>query len=145
MRDTFGAKNPRSWLLRFHALAGVIPAIRKGCFQQEIANSAYRYQREIEDRERVIVGVNDFVVDEQPDFEVLRVSEASLKAQTARLSKIRRTRDSKKHTAALDRLRKACESDDNTMPFILDAVRAKAKGRERVPARKGTAARPRGP
>ena len=111
---------------RIQGLGGVIPAIRKGFFQQEIANSAYRYQREIEDRERVIVGVNDFVVDEQPDFEVLRVSEASLKAQTARLSKIRRTRDSKKHTAALDRLRKACESDDNTMPFILDAVRAKA-------------------
>ena len=111
---------------RIQGLGGVIPAIRKGFFQQEIANSAYRYQREIEDRERVIVGVNDFVVDEQPEFEVLRVSEASLKAQTARLNKIRRTRDSKKHAAALDRLRKACESDDNTMPFLLDAVRAKA-------------------
>ena len=74
----------------------------------------------------MIVGVNDFVVDEQPEFEVLRVSEASLKAQTARLNKIRRTRDSKKHAAALDRLRKACESDDNTMPFLLDAIRAKA-------------------
>src|SRR5436190_1375260 len=80
---------------RIQGLGGVIPAIRKGFFQQEIANSAYRYQREIEDRERVIVGVNDFVVDEQPEFEVLRVSEASLKAQTARLNKIRRTRDSK--------------------------------------------------
>ena len=111
---------------RIQGLGGVIPAIRKGFFQQEIANSAYRYQREIEDRERVIVGVNDFVVDEQPEFEVLRVSEASLKAQTARLNKIRRTRDSKKHAAALDRLRKACESDDNTMPFLLDAIRAKA-------------------
>jgi len=111
---------------RIQDLGGVIPAIRKGFFQQEIANSAYRYQREIEDKERVIVGVNDFVVDEQPEVEPLRVTEASLKAQVERLRRLRRTRDAKKHTQSLDRLRKACEGDENTMPFILDAVRAKA-------------------
>src|SRR6058998_2648333 len=111
---------------RISELGGVIPAIRKGFFQQEIANSAYRYQREIEDRERVIVGVNDFVVDEQTEVEPLRVTEASFKAQVDRLRKLRRSRDAKKHARALDRLRKACEADDNTMPFILDAVRAKA-------------------
>jgi methylmalonyl-CoA mutase N-terminal domain/subunit len=111
---------------RIQDLGGVIPAIRKGFFQQEIANSAYRYQREIEDKERVIVGVNDFVVDEQPELEPLRITEASLKAQVERLRKLRRTRDAKKHARSLDRLRKAAEGDDNTMPFILDAVRAKA-------------------
>jgi len=111
---------------RIQELGGVIPAIRKGFFQQEIANSAYRYQREVEDKERVIVGVNDFVVDEQPELEPLRVTEASFKAQVERLRKLRRTRDAKKHAVALDRLRKGCESDDNTMPLILDAVRAKA-------------------
>ncbi|MGI0148497.1 MAG: acyl-CoA mutase large subunit family protein [Thermoplasmata archaeon] len=111
---------------RIQELGGVIPAIRKGFFQQEIANSAYRYQREIEDKERVIVGVNDFVVDEQPDLEPLRVTPASYRAQVDRLRKLRRTRDSKKHARSLDRLRKAAEGDDNTMPFILEAVRAKA-------------------
>jgi methylmalonyl-CoA mutase N-terminal domain/subunit len=111
---------------RIQGLGGVIPAIRRGFFQQEIANSAYRYQREVEDKERIIVGVNDFAVDEQPDFEQFRVPEASLKAQLERLRRLRRTRDKKKHAAALDRLRKACESDDNTMPFLLDAVRAKS-------------------
>ena len=111
---------------RIQELGGVIPAIRKGFFQQEIANSAYRYQREIEDKERVIVGVNDFVVDEQPELEALRVSEASLKAQVERLRRIRRTRDAKKHARSLDQLRKGCEGDANTMPLILDAVRAKA-------------------
>jgi len=111
---------------RIQELGGVIPAIRKGFFQQEIANSAYRYQREIEDKERVIVGVNDFVVDEQPELEPLRVSEASLKAQVERLRRIRRTRDAKKHARTLDQLRKGCEGDANTMPLILDAVRAKA-------------------
>src|SRR5437016_4178438 len=111
---------------RIQELGGVIPAIRKGFFQQEIANSAYRYQREIEDKERVIVGVNDFVVDEQPELEPLRVSAASLKAQVERLRRIRRTRDAKKHARSLDQLRKGCEGDANTMPLILDAVRAKA-------------------
>src|SRR5213594_719250 len=111
---------------RIGDLGGVIPAIRKGFFQQEIANSAYRYQREVEDRERTIVGVNDYVVDEQTEVEPLRVTEASFKAQVDRLRKLRRSRDAKKHARALDRLRKACEADDNTMPFILDAVRAKA-------------------
>ena len=111
---------------RIGDLGGVIPAIRKGFFQQEIANSAYRYQREVEDRERTIVGVNDFIVDEQTEVEPLRVTEASFKAQVDRLRKLRRSRDAKKHARALDRLRKACEADDNTMPFILDAVRAKA-------------------
>jgi len=109
---------------RIQDLGGVIPAIRKGFFQQEIANSAYRYQREIEDKERIIVGVNDFVVDEQSEVEPLRVSDASLRAQLERLGRIRRARDRAKWERALDRLRKGCEGDDNTMPLILDAVRA---------------------
>ncbi len=112
---------------RIRELGGVIAAIRKGFIQQEIANSAYRYQREIEDKQRIIVGVNDFVVDEQPEVEPLRVSQASLKAQLERLKRIRKSRDPKKHERALDRLRKACEhEDENTMPHILDAVRARA-------------------
>jgi len=111
---------------RIQEMGGVIEAIRKGFIQQEIANSAYRYQREIEDKERIIVGVNDFVVEEQPEVEPLRVSEASYRAQLERLRKVRKTRDAKKHERALDRLRKACEGDENTMPFILDAVRAQA-------------------
>ncbi len=111
---------------RIQELGGVIPAIRKGFFQQEIANSAYRYQREIEDKGRIIVGVNDFVVDEQPVVEPLKVSEASYRAQLERLRRIRKTRDEKKYARALDRLRKACEGEDNTMPLILDAIRARA-------------------
>jgi methylmalonyl-CoA mutase, N-terminal domain len=111
---------------RVSDLGGVIPAIRKGFFQQEIANSAYRYQREIEDKERTIVGVNDFIVDEQPEVEPLRVTEASLRTQLEHLRHIRKTRDAKKHGRALDQLRKVCEGDDNTMPAILDAVRARA-------------------
>jgi methylmalonyl-CoA mutase N-terminal domain/subunit len=111
---------------RIQALGGVIPAIRKGFFQQEIANSAYRYQKEIEDRERTIVGVNDFVVDEPSEVEPLKVTKEAFDRQIRRLQKIRKERDPKKHAKALDALRKACEGDANTMPFILDAVRAEA-------------------
>jgi methylmalonyl-CoA mutase N-terminal domain/subunit len=112
---------------RIQELGGVIASIRKGFIQQEIANSAYRYQREIEDKERTIVGVNDFIVDEQPEVEPLRVTEASKRAQMERLKRIRRSRDKKKWEHALDALRKTCEDEDaNTMPRILDAVRARA-------------------
>ena len=111
---------------RIEALGGVIPAIRKGFFQQEIANSAYRYQKEIEDKERTIVGVNDFVVEEQPQVEPLRVTKEAYERQVKRLQKLRRDRDAKKHAKALDALRKACEGTANTMPHILDAVRARA-------------------
>ena len=112
---------------RIQELGGVIAAIRKGFIQQEIANSAYRYQREIEDKQRIIVGVNDFVVDEQPEVEPLRVSQASLRGQMNRLARVRRSRDPRKWRSSLDGLRKACEDEDaNTMPRILEAVRARA-------------------
>ena len=111
---------------RIQALGGVIPAIRKGFFQQEIANSAYRYQREIEDRERVIVGVNDFIVEERSEVEPLRVTKEALERQVKRLQRIRKERNPKKHEKALDGLRRACEGDANTMPFIVDAVHAEA-------------------
>jgi len=111
---------------RIEALGGVIPAIRKGFFQQEIANSAYRYQKEIEDKERTIVGVNEFVVDEPAAVEPLRVTTEAYERQLGRLRRIRKDRDPKKHARAIEALRKACEGDENTMPRILDAVRAHA-------------------
>ena len=115
-----------SYFDRIEALGGVIPAIRKGFFQQEIANSAYRYQKEIEDKERTIVGVNDFVIEEPSAIEPLRVSKESHERQMRRLQKLRKERDAKKHARALDALRKACEGTENTMPIILNAVRARA-------------------
>lgn len=111
---------------RIRQIGGVIPAIKKGFFQQEIANSAYRYQKEVEDHERTIVGVNDFVLEEQPEVEPLRVTKAALEAQLRRLRKIRRERDRGRWTRSLDALRRAADSDENLMPAILDAVRARA-------------------
>lgn len=107
-------------------LGGVISAIRKGFFQQEIANSAYRYQKEIEDKERVIVSVNDYKVDEIPEIEPLRVRKESFKRQAERLRKLRRTRDNAKVKRTLKELGQAAESGENLIPPILRAVKAYA-------------------
>ena len=111
---------------RIEALGGVIPAIRKGFFQQEIANSAYRYQKEIEDKDRVVVGVNDFIVDEPTVVEALRVTNEALARQLRRLRAVRKERDAGKHAKAMERLTKACEGEKNTVAYLLDAVRARA-------------------
>jgi methylmalonyl-CoA mutase N-terminal domain/subunit len=111
---------------RIEALGGVIPAIRKGFFQQEIANSAYRYQKEVEDKERVIVGVNEYVEDEETDVTPLRVTKAAFHRQLARLKAIRAGRDVKKWRQSIDALHKAAEGDANMMPLIVDCVRAEA-------------------
>jgi methylmalonyl-CoA mutase N-terminal domain/subunit len=111
---------------KVRALGGVVPAIEKGFFQQEIANASYQYQKEIDSRERIVVGVNDFVEDEKPDIPILAMDPNGEKRQLARLAKIRSERSKAKWSAALVKLEKSAEGDANLMPFILDAVKADA-------------------
>jgi len=111
---------------RVDALGGVLPAIRKGFFQQEIANSAYRYQREVEKKERIIVGVNDFQTEEETEVAPLRIAKAAYNRQAARLKRIRRERSKRKWEASLAALHRAAEGTENMMPRIVDAVRAEA-------------------
>ncbi|MFW9813012.1 MAG: methylmalonyl-CoA mutase [Candidatus Thorarchaeota archaeon] len=106
------------------ALGGVVAAIEKGFFQREIADASYRYQKEIESGERTIVGVNDYVLeDEQITIPVLKIDEQVERRQIERTQKIRNTRDNKKVDEALNGLRKASEGEDNVMPHIVNAVR----------------------
>jgi methylmalonyl-CoA mutase N-terminal domain/subunit len=199
LRDTYGAKNPRSWLCRFHTqtagvsltaqqpknnivrvaiqalaavlggtqslhtnsmdeawslpsgsfyiehetnkmenqvydywkqveiLGGVLPAIEHGFFQSEISDSAYQYQRETDKLERVIVGVNGFVdPDEDLTIPILAMDPQGYQRQVERLAKLRRERDNVTVTSRLEALRNAAQGSENTMPFILDAVRAYA-------------------
>jgi methylmalonyl-CoA mutase N-terminal domain/subunit len=111
---------------KVEALGGVLKAIEKGFFQQEIANAAYRYQREIETRSRTVVGVNDFAEEGQPDIPLLRMDPQGEARQFERLRAIKARRDPGKHSAALSRLGKAAEGSENMMPFILEAVKADA-------------------
>jgi methylmalonyl-CoA mutase N-terminal domain/subunit len=108
------------------ALGGVIPAIEAGFLQQEIADAAYRYQREIDERRRIIVGINELVADEPLRVPLLRMDPQGYEKQCARLAQVREERDSGAVGQALDRLRIAAQSTENTMPYILNAVRVYA-------------------
>jgi len=108
------------------AQGGVIPAIEKGYFQREIARSAYEYQKSVDEKRRIVVGVNSYVVDEEEPIELLKMDPEGEKKQINRLKKLRRERDNQKVERMLARLRKAAEGDENLMPHILDAVNAYA-------------------
>jgi methylmalonyl-CoA mutase N-terminal domain/subunit len=108
-------------------LGGVLPAIEKGFFQREIAESAARYQTEIEKQERVIVGVNDYVVKEDLKVPLLRVDEAGARHQIQRLQRVRRERDNAAVQATLSAIREAAQKEKaNLMPAFIDAVKAYA-------------------
>ena len=109
---------------KVESLGGVVAAIEKGFFQREIAEASYRYQKEIEAGKRIIVGVNDYVLEgEQITIPVLKIDDEVERRQIARTQKIRKERDNKKVEAALDGLRKASEGEDNIMPHVVNAVK----------------------
>jgi methylmalonyl-CoA mutase N-terminal domain/subunit len=104
---------------------GVIEAIEDGYFQREIARSAYRYQREIEKKERVVVGVNDYVLEnEKIDIPVLKIDRDMELAQVAFCKKTKAGRDNAKVQATLNKLRDTASGTGNTFPAILDCARA---------------------
>src|SRR5688500_1417916 len=105
-------------------IGGVVKGLELGWLQRKIAESAARQQWEIEQHRRVIVGVNEFVTEEEElKIPLLKIGERVDREQRARLKKIRETRDNARCKAALDGLRTAARTDANLMPFILDAAR----------------------
>jgi methylmalonyl-CoA mutase N-terminal domain/subunit len=111
---------------RIDELGGVLPAIDKGFFQGEISDAAYRYQCEIDQGLRHIVGVNAYAEDKPLSIPLLEMDPAGFARQGERLKQVRQTRDAGRVGQALDRLRIACAGTENSMPFILEAVRAYA-------------------
>jgi methylmalonyl-CoA mutase N-terminal domain/subunit len=107
-------------------LGGVLPAIQKGFFQSEISDAAYRYQREIDEGIRRIVGVNAYAEDKPLTIPLLEMDPQGYEREASRLANIRKSRDNARLGQSLDRLRIACQGTENTMPYILDAVRAYA-------------------
>jgi len=104
----------------------MVEAIERGFPQKEIAESAYRFQQAVERRDKVIVGVNDFVQTDEPPIQILYIDESAAEKQLAKLELLRRTRNSDAVHRALDALRAAARTTENLMPRILDAVRAYA-------------------
>jgi len=111
---------------RIEDLGGVLPAIESGFFQQEIADSSYQHQRERESGERFIVGVNKHANDDPMEIPMLKMDPDGYDRQMARLQQLRQERDHAVVQQALDRLRVACQNDDNTMPYLIQAAKAYA-------------------
>src|SRR4051794_33308300 len=113
------------YIRRIDAMGGMIEAIEEGFPQTEIAAASYRYQREVEAGERVVVGVNRFQSDDQP-IELLQIDESAGRHQEEKLAALRKRRSAVEVGRTLDALKRAAEGSENTMPRILDAVRAYA-------------------
>ena len=111
---------------KIETLGGVIPAIEKGFMQREIAESAYRYQIEIDAKQRTVVGVNDYLEEGPVRIPLLKMDPQGYGRQVARLERIRRERDNEQVGATLEALRQAARGAENTMPYILNCVRAYA-------------------
>jgi len=114
------------YFAKIEALGGVIPAIEAGFFQREIAEAAFRYQREIDADQRVIVGVNDYAIDEPLTIPLLEMDPDGERRQMERLNRVRRERDNQAVEERLAALEDAARSDANLMYPILDAVRVYA-------------------
>jgi methylmalonyl-CoA mutase N-terminal domain/subunit len=109
------------------ALGGVLPAIEHGFYQREIANAAYEYQQQVDEEERIIVGVNGYVEDgDDLRIPILEMDPQGYERQVARLQQLRMERDNVRVDETLGSLSEAAKGDENLMPYLLDAVRAYA-------------------
>ena len=107
-------------------IGGVLPALETGYLQREIAEAAYRLQREMDRGERVTVGVNEYVNDDVLEIPLLRVDRESEERHLTRLNDVRRRRDDREVKERLRDLERAARDSENVMPYLLDAVKAYA-------------------
>jgi methylmalonyl-CoA mutase N-terminal domain/subunit len=109
---------------RIDTLGGVLPAIKKGFFQQEIARAAYEYQKQIDEKKRTVVGVNDFTSEEELAIPLLKVDPELEEKQVKRLKKLKKERDASKVERALREVERAAENgQENMMPYFMEAVK----------------------
>jgi methylmalonyl-CoA mutase, N-terminal domain len=107
-------------------MGGMVEAIERGYPQKEVAESAYRFQQAVEAREKIIVGVNGHVAENEPPIEILYIDESASERQMAKLEALKKTRDTAAVARTLDALKAGARTSANTMPLLLDAVRAYA-------------------
>jgi methylmalonyl-CoA mutase N-terminal domain/subunit len=118
-------------------MGGMVAAVEHGFPQREIAESAYRFQQAVERKEKVIVGVNDYIAEDEPPMPILYIDEKTAETQVAQLERLRRERDNDAVKRALDAMRSAARGSDNLMYPILDAVRSYATVGEMCDALRG--------
>jgi methylmalonyl-CoA mutase N-terminal domain/subunit len=113
------------YIRRIDGMGGMVSAIENGFPQREIQEAAYRYQQEVEKKERIVVGVNEYQSGEVVAPDLLRIDPGIEAAQGERLADLRRRRDASRAAAALDAVRAAARGSDNLVPHIREAVRAR--------------------
>jgi methylmalonyl-CoA mutase N-terminal domain/subunit len=113
------------YIRKIDSMGGMVAAIERSYPQREIAEASYRYQMELDKKEKLMVGVNDFVSEERP-LDILQIDETVAHRQAARLNKLRADRSQEAVTRSLAALRKAAESQENLMPSIFAAVKSYA-------------------
>jgi methylmalonyl-CoA mutase N-terminal domain/subunit len=111
---------------KIDAMGGMVAAIEKGFPQKEIHEAAYAYQKAVERKEEIMVGVNDFLTEEKRAIELLVIDETSARRQRQKLEMLKKTRSAERVQASLEALGSAASSDQNLMPYILESVRAYA-------------------
>jgi methylmalonyl-CoA mutase N-terminal domain/subunit len=114
------------YIRRIDEMGGIIVAVERGYPQKEIGDSAYKFQQQVEREERIIVGVNRFVSDEEVAIPVLKIDPEIERRQIERIRAVRAKRDAATYARTMGALRDACMSSKNLMPSVLDAVRAYA-------------------
>src|SRR5262249_1117693 len=117
----------RAWdyIEKIDAMGGMVAAIERGYPQREIAEASYRYQIAVDKKEKIIVGVNDFVSEEKP-LEILQIDETMAHRQAERLHKLRAERSQAEVNRQLNALRDAAKGKDNLMPFLYLAMKSYA-------------------
>jgi len=118
------------YIEKIDKMGGMLVAIDKGFPQTEIANAAYKFQQQIDAGEKVMVGVNKYVAEEEPPVETLKIDEKVATEQIKRLHEVKRTRDNRQISRVLRELRTACKGTRNVMPAVIEAVRAYATEQE---------------
>ncbi|MEX2236448.1 MAG: methylmalonyl-CoA mutase family protein [Dehalococcoidia bacterium] len=117
-------REAEDYFARIDDFGGVIPALKAGFFQKEIADASYRYQQEVQSGERIIVGVNEYVLDDEEPVDLLRIHPDSFRRHMTRLERVRSERYGGAVRSALDALEGACRGGDNTMPYLIDCANA---------------------
>jgi len=111
------------YIHKIDEMGGAPVAIEKGFYQKEIADAAYKYQKDVESKKEIIIGVNEFVTEEEMPITTLKVDPEVRKRQIERLNKVKKERDNKKVEEALNKLRKAAEKGENIMPATFEAIK----------------------
>jgi methylmalonyl-CoA mutase N-terminal domain/subunit len=118
------------YIEKIDKMGGMLAAIDQGFPQLEIADAAYRYQRQLDSNTKTLVGVNKYVTEAKAPIELLKINEKLEEEQVKRVNEVKRTRDNRRVSQALGDVRGACKSGENVMPHVIEAVKAYATEQE---------------